>query len=111
MGAAITDSETEIRYDIIKKPAISNLLSIYHLYSGKTIPALEKQYAGKGYSKFKIDLAVVINSCLFPIKARFHEFEKNPKTTLAILKKGAENARKVAEKTLHDVKEKIGFLQ
>ncbi|HHY91386.1 MAG TPA: tryptophan--tRNA ligase, partial [Clostridiales bacterium] len=50
---ATTDSESEIRYDEEKKPGISNLLTIYSLFSGLSIPDLEKKYEGCGYVAFK----------------------------------------------------------
>ena len=55
--AAVTDSASEIKYDMENKPAISNLLTIYSLFSRKTITELEKEYDGKNYSVFKNDLA------------------------------------------------------
>ncbi|PIR41607.1 MAG: tryptophan--tRNA ligase, partial [Candidatus Yanofskybacteria bacterium CG10_big_fil_rev_8_21_14_0_10_46_23] len=54
--SAITDSESVIRFDSEEKPAISNLLTIYHLLSGKDIADLEKEYAEKNYVDFKSDL-------------------------------------------------------
>ena len=58
--SAVTDSGSEIKYDAENKPAISNLLLIYSLFSGlpadrqgKSIPILEKEYAGKNYFAFK----------------------------------------------------------
>jgi len=40
---AKTDSGSEIKYDEKNKPAISNLLTIYHLFSGKEINKIEKK--------------------------------------------------------------------
>ncbi|OHA43991.1 MAG: tryptophan--tRNA ligase, partial [Candidatus Taylorbacteria bacterium RIFCSPLOWO2_12_FULL_44_15c] len=54
---AVTDSGKEVKYDEKSKPAISNLLTIYHLLSGKEIKTLEKEYDGKSYVDFKNDLA------------------------------------------------------
>ena len=52
--SAVTDSGSEIKYDAENKPAISNLLLIYSLFSclpagrpEKSIAVLEKEYAGK----------------------------------------------------------------
>ncbi len=46
---AVTDSGTEIRFDE-SRPAINNLLEIYHLITGKTQPQVEEHFAGKGYA-------------------------------------------------------------
>ena len=45
------------KYDVENKPGVSNLLSIYSIFSGKTINELEELYEGKGYGVFKGDLA------------------------------------------------------
>ena len=108
--AAVTDSETEVRFDANKKPAISNLLNIYHAFSGKPITDIEKMYEGKGYGNFKKDLAEVVVAGLAPIQARYHALAGDPGEALAILQKGAEKAESLAQKTLSDVKEKIGFI-
>lgn len=107
---AVTDSDAKIIYDKIKKPAVSNLMEIYSLFSGKSIVNLEKEYTGKGYAEFKDALAENIISDLAPLQKRFRALERNPEKIRAILASGAENARKAAEKTLKDVKNKIGFL-
>ena len=57
--SAVTDSEGIVKYDVENKPGVSNLLSIYSIFSGKTINELEELYEGKGYGVFKGDLAEV----------------------------------------------------
>jgi tryptophanyl-tRNA synthetase len=57
---AITDTGREIKYDRVRKPAISNLLKIYSIFSEKSIKELEKKYEGKGYEEFKRDLARIL---------------------------------------------------
>lgn len=110
IGRAVTDSGREIIYDPLKKPAVSNLLNIDHLVSGKPIKALEKQFKNKGYAEFKKALAEEIIKMLAPIQARFQKIIKEPKKIEAVLKNGSQEARKVAQKTLAEVKSKIGLL-
>jgi len=40
--AAVTDTQKSIKFDPVKKPGISNLLTIYSLISEKSIIELEK---------------------------------------------------------------------
>ena len=54
---AVTDSGKEIKYDPVKKPAISNLLIIYSAMSGKSIKNLESKFKEKTYAEFKSSLA------------------------------------------------------
>lgn len=101
---AITDSCKEIKYDLKKKPAISNLLTIYNLFSGK--PA--KEVAG-GYAEFKKELAEVIIEGLSPLQKKYKELEKNPDYVKEVLAQGNKKAKKIASQTMEAVKTKIGF--
>lgn len=106
---AVTDSGKEIIYDPKKKPAISNLLTIYSLFSGKPIKELEKNYKNKGYADFKKDLAEIIIKGVAPLQKKYKELEKNPDDVREILKHGALNAKQTASITMEAVREKIGF--
>jgi tryptophanyl-tRNA synthetase len=106
---AVTDSGKEIKYDEQSKPSISNLLTIYHLLSGKEIADIENKYEGKSYVDFKNDLAEVVVDFLQPFQEKRKEFENNPKTVLEILEKSECQARELADKTLNEVKEKMGL--
>ena len=105
---ATTDSEGSIRFDIENKPGISNLLNIYSAISGKTIVELEKEYEGQGYGNFKKDLVEVTVDAIRPIRANFEEIRYTQELVQS-LKKGAEKANAIAEKTMKRVKEKFGL--
>ena len=107
---AVTDSGKEIKYDEKNKPAISNLLAIYHLFSNKPIKKIEEQYKGKGYAEFKKDLAEIIIKGLKPIQEKRKMLEKNPQLVKKILTEGAKKAQKLAHQTMKEVKEKIGLV-
>jgi len=106
---AVTDSGKEVKYDEKEKPAISNLLTIYHLLSGKEISALEKEYDGKSYVEFKNDLAEVVVNFLKPFQEKRKEFENDPDKVLKILTDSEEKARVLASSTLQEVKERMGL--
>ncbi len=108
---AVTDSGSEIAYDPKKKPAISNLLTIYHLFSGKEIKEIEKMYQGKGYAEFKKDLAQVLVQGLTNFRKRREKLEKDRKLVTTLLKNSCEKARRIASETLKEVKNKMGLLQ
>ncbi len=107
---AVTDSDEEIKYDPKGKPAISNLLVIFSEFSGQAIAKLEREYAGKSYAEFKADLAEVIVEGLRPLQGKFNKLEGDEGAVKKILREGSERAEKIANQTLADVKEKIGFL-
>jgi tryptophanyl-tRNA synthetase len=69
---AVTDSGTEIRFDE-SRPAIHNLLEIYHLITAKPTQEVEAHFAGKGYAQLKGDLAEATVEFLRPIQHRVRE--------------------------------------
>ena len=103
-----TDSEGVIRFDIENKPGISNLLSIYSAFSGKTVEQLEKDYEGSGYGQFKKDLVEVAVDALTPIRERFNEI-RNSQELLDVMKNGAERANAIAEPVVKRAKERFGL--
>jgi len=107
---AMTDSGKEIRYDEEKKPAISNLMRVYAAFSGMSFPEIEKQYQNKTYADFKNDLGELLAEKLTPFQSKYHELAQDKQGVLNILHKGAEHARKIADKTLRDVQDKVGFI-
>ena len=52
--SAVTDSEGIVRYDKENKAGVSNLMSIYSIFSGKTYPEIEELYVGKGYGTLRV---------------------------------------------------------
>jgi len=107
---AVTDSGREIKYDEKNKPAISNLLTIYHLFSNKPINEIEKKYRGKGYAEFKKDLAEVVVKGLKSFQETRKKYAKNPRLVEKILAEGEKKARKIASKTINEVKTKMGLI-
>jgi tryptophanyl-tRNA synthetase len=108
--SAVTDSGTEIRFDEEKKPGISNLLTIYSALTGRTIDDLEAAYDGRGYGDLKKDLAEVVVDFVTPFRDRTLELLDDKAQLDAMLRSGAEKAAAVAERTLADVYERVGFV-
>lgn len=106
--SAVTDSEGIIKFDRENKPGVSNLLSIYSILCGKTIEELEKQYAGKGYGDFKVELADVVVEALSPIQERYHELVES-KELDDILDEGAEKAKQQANRMLKKMENAMGL--
>lgn len=106
---AVTDSGSEIvfRED---KPGISNLITLYHIATGKSISEIESEFAGKGYGDFKKTVADAVVNYLKPFKDKYKEIRGNEDYLKDVLKKGAEQARFVASRTLQKVYRKVGFV-
>ena len=105
---ATTDSDGVVRFDVENKPGISNLLNIYSVLSGMSIPELEAKYEGKGYGDFKKDLVEVEVEALAPIKERYEEIRHSDEL-IEILKDGAVRADAIAKQTMKRVKENFGL--
>lgn len=107
---AVTDSGKEIIFDLENKKAVSNLLTIYSLFSEKSIKDLEKEYSGKNYVQFKNDLAEVVIGALADFQKKFKELKKDQSYVRKVLDEGARKARAIAAPMVAEIKEKIGLI-
>jgi tryptophanyl-tRNA synthetase len=89
---------------------VSNLLSIQSAVTGTAVDTLVAGYAGRGYGDLKSETAEAVIAYVTPIRARVDELLDDPTELQAILAKGADRAREVAEKTLGRVYDRLGFL-
>ena len=108
---AVTDSEACVRFDEVAKPGVSNLLTIYSIFAGKTIAESEKEFEGKGYGDFKAAVGEAVADKLAPIQAEQKRLLADKGYLNGILASGAEKAFRAARKTLSKVYRKIGFYQ
>jgi tryptophanyl-tRNA synthetase len=103
---AVTDSGTEIRFDE-SRPAITNLLTIYHLITGQPTQEVEAHFEGKGYAQLKAQIAEVTVEFLRPLQQRVRDI--TDERLDHILGEGRERAKKIAGATLEQVFEKMGI--
>ena len=108
--SAVTDSEAEIRFDTEAKPGVSNLLTIYSALTARSIVDLVEEYAGRGYGDLKKDLAEVVVDFVTPFRERTLELLDDQTYLTEVLRRGAEQAGMVAEATLRDVYQRVGFV-
>jgi tryptophanyl-tRNA synthetase len=108
---AVTDSEGTVRFDREAKPGVSNLLVIYSALTGREVPSIEDEYAGRGYGDFKKGLAEVVVAEFEPVRTRALELLDDPAELDRVLASNAERAASVAEKTLADVYDRVGLLR
>ena len=107
---AVTDSETEIRYDESRK-GLHNLINIYSAYTGDSPKKIEDMYVGKMYSDFKVDLADIVIDALKPIQDEYNRIYSDKTQLDQILKDGADKARYQARRTLDKVYRKVGLVK
>ncbi|HEY9403778.1 MAG TPA: tryptophan--tRNA ligase [Pyrinomonadaceae bacterium] len=104
---AVTDSGTDIGFDETR-PAITNLLTIYQILTGKQPAEVEANFAGKGYAALKSELADVTIEFLRPLQERIQGYDDAELDR--ILDEGRERAQEIARATLDDVKARLGLV-
>ncbi|MFC0271986.1 tryptophan--tRNA ligase [Metabacillus herbersteinensis] len=106
--SAVTDSDGIVKFDKENKPGVSNLLSIYSIFTNESIEELENKYEGKGYGDFKADLADVVVNTLTPIQERYKELMESEELD-QILDRGAEKANAAANKMVKKMENAMGL--
>lgn len=104
---AVTDSGSEIRR-AEDKPGISNLIEILASVRGVDMSTIEEEFIGKQYGVFKIAVAEAVIAYLKPVRERYNELRSDEAYLEAVLGKGAEKARIIAEQTLVTVRDRMG---
>jgi len=107
---AVTDTGKIIKYDPKNKPGISNLLTIYSLFSAQTIKELERKFKGKGYADFKKSLAELLILKLEPFRQKRKELLAREVYVKEILSRGRKRAQIIASSTIQDVRKKMGLI-
>ncbi len=109
ISKAVTDSGTGIAYDAISRPAISNLLTIFHHATGRSMKDIEDEYANKGYADFKKALAEAVVTMVEPIQKKLRLFQDDPAELTKILDRGRDKARGLAAEKIKQVRDRIGI--
>ena len=107
---AVTDTDASVTFDRELKPGVANLLTIFSVLGERSIESLENEFAGRGYGDLKKALAELVTSILGPIRARTLELLDDPAELDRILATNADRASEVAEATLAQVYDRMGFL-
>ena len=110
--SAVTDSEGVIEYreNDESKAGINNLLTIMSAVTGKTVEQVALAYQGRGYGDFKADVAEAVVEHIRPIRARYDELSGDKAYLIEICKQGAQQASRMAARTMKKVYKKVGFV-
>jgi len=107
--SAVTDTGKVIKYDSKRKPGVSNLLTIYSLFSNKSIKELEKRFKDKGYAQLKKSLTQLLIDSLEPFRRKRKELLFREVFVKETLKLGAKRAQPIALSTIHETRVKMGL--
>ena len=106
---AVTDSEAEVVYRE-GKDGINNLMTIYSSVTGKDFAAIEAEFAGKGYSDFKIAVGEAVADHLEPVRSEFARLIQDKAYLKECYTAGAEKALRYSQRVLNKVYRKVGFV-
>ena len=106
--SAVTDLGHEVKYDVVNKPGISNLMTIYSALTNKTMEEIEQEFTNKGYGDFKRSVADALINEMEPFKARYEQII-NSGIVDEVLKEGQIRASKAAKETLKRVQQAVGL--
>lgn len=106
--SAKTDNLGRVHFDEENQPGISNLMSILSKITDESFESIEKRYENKGYGEFKKEVAETVAKLLTKIQKKYNKFN-NEEVLNKILKKGARNAKIVAQETLNRATKTLGL--
>jgi tryptophanyl-tRNA synthetase len=107
---AVTDSGKDVRHDP-EKAGVSNLIEIFAVATGSSIPEIESRYDGSGYGQFKEDVAEAVVELLTPIQERYNALRADEGELRRMLAIGADKARAASAPTLETMYERMGFVR
>ena len=107
---AVTDSGSEVRRGE-GKAGIENLMSIYGVFSGKSMDEVEKEFDGKGYGVFKEAVGEVCADALAPIQGEFTRLMNDKAYLEKVMADGAAQAAHDTLRTMSKVRRKVGFTE
>ncbi|XP_031373323.1 tryptophan--tRNA ligase, chloroplastic/mitochondrial-like [Punica granatum] len=106
-----TDSFPGLEFDNPERPECNNLLSIYQLISGKTKEEVIQECQDMNWGTFKSLITDALIDHLHPIQVRYEEIMSDPAFLDGVLTEGAARAKEIADATLNNVYQAMGFLR
>ncbi len=106
---AVTDSDSVIRYGE-DKPGVSNLMTVYRAFTGKSFEEIEREFSGVGYGSFKLAVGEACADGLRSVRDEFSRLIADKAYLESVMKSGAEEAHRTALRMMSKVKRKIGFV-
>ena len=105
---AVTDGETDVVYDRERRRGVANLLELLSAITGRSPDALAAEFSSYGALKAAVGDALV--EALRPVQASIADLRSDLGSVEEALRRGAEKAQSIAQKTLADARDAIGLL-
>lgn len=108
---AKTDSIREITFDKENRPEVANLLTLLSLCTGESEEEWAARIGDKGSGELKRLLSEALNEKFKPLREKRAKIRADKLYIKEVLESGARKARKIAEKTLYEVRCAMNMLQ
>lgn len=106
---ALSDSQSNITYEPEKRPAVSNLVTLYALATGLSVENVIDECASLDTKGFKLCLAEKIDAHIAPFREKYEGLLQEPQLIRDILTHGTQRAEKKAQETMAELRELLGF--
>lgn len=107
---ALTDGISAVYYDPAGRPAVANLMHLYHLVTDSSFDSITKEFDGIETAKFKLRLADAIIEYFKSAREEYKRLRKDEIYLEEVLKLGANKARPIARKTIQEVRLILGSI-
>ncbi|XP_063302156.1 tryptophan--tRNA ligase, mitochondrial isoform X1 [Pelobates fuscus] len=106
---AVTDFTSEVTYDPVLRPGVSNLVSIHSAMTGLGTEDIVRQSRGIETAQYKLLVAEMVVEKLTPIREEFQRLQGDVGYLKNVLNSGAQKARELASSVYDDVCKMVGF--
>lgn len=106
---AVTDNTSSISYDPENRPGVANLINIHSSLADIPTNDIVEQSAGLNKVEYKQKVADIINDEIQPISKEITKLLGDKYYLQTVLRMGADKAIEIAEKTMNEVKQKVGI--
>lgn len=108
--SALTDSNTSVSYDPVRRPGVSNLLEILSHFDGRSCQELAAEYESLSLQSLKGHLGGQISHHLQPIREKYFSLIEDKTNYLDdVAEEGARTASANAAVTMRRVREALGL--
>ena len=107
---AVTDSINEITYDPVRRPGVSNLVSIFAALRDVSVDEVCKEYRDKPSVQLKDDLIDLVIDELAPIQQKMKQLRSDITQVDKILSAGTTRAAKLARTNYNEIEAVLGLL-
>ncbi|VDN03534.1 unnamed protein product [Thelazia callipaeda] len=106
---ALSDFVSHITYEPEKRPAVSNLVTLYALSTGKSVHEVVDECSDLDTKGFKSALAEKIDMHIAPVREKYETLIQKPQVIHDVLMFGTQRAEKKARETMRELRELLGF--